>query len=221
MSSPTKRGLFLVFEGLDRSGKSTQSARLAQFLEKSSLQVKKICFPNRETAIGSTINGYLQKKADLSDQAIHLLFSANRWEVSVDVEKWLASGTHIVCDRYAFSGVAYSAAKGLDFGWCQQPDVGLPAPDKVFYLNVSQELAAQRSGFGEERYEKAEFQTKVGEQFEKFKGDKFWQVLDAGREMDELENEIRKVVEGMIEGQRGDVERLWTNSGSRGKEEVA
>jgi len=100
------RGLFLVFEGLDRSGKSTQSERLTKYLrDELKLQVEKICFPNRETAIGSTINGYLQNKSNLSDEAIHLLFSANRWEVSVDIEKWLKEGKHVVCDRYAFSGV--------------------------------------------------------------------------------------------------------------------
>jgi dTMP kinase len=76
----------------------------------------------------------------------------------------LLSGTTLVVDRYAFSGVAYSAAKGvpgMDVQWCQNPDIGLPAPDLVVYLRVNNAVAAARSGFGEERYEKAEFQDKV------------------------------------------------------------
>jgi thymidylate kinase len=61
--------------------------------------------------------------------------------------------------RYAFSGVAFSAAKeGLSIDWCKQPDRGLPRPDVVYFLNVSQEEANKRAGFGEELYEKAEFQ---------------------------------------------------------------
>lgn len=76
----------------------------------------------------------------------------------------LLSGTTLVVDRYAFSGVAYSAAKGvpgMDVEWCRNPDIGLPAPDLVVYLRVSNVVAAARAGFGEERYEKAEFQDKV------------------------------------------------------------
>lgn len=76
----------------------------------------------------------------------------------------LLSGTTLVVDRYAYSGVAYSAAKGvpgMDIEWCRNPDIGLPAPDMVVYLRVNNAVAAARAGFGEERYEKAEFQEKV------------------------------------------------------------
>lgn len=64
-------------------------------------------------------------------------------------------------DRYAYSGVAFTAAKGapgLDRAWCMAPDAGLPAPDAVFFLNLTVEQAAARGGYGEERYEKADFQ---------------------------------------------------------------
>lgn len=76
----------------------------------------------------------------------------------------LKSGTTLIVDRYAYSGVAYSAAKakpGMDVDWCRHPDQGLPAPDLVVYLSVSNKVAAARAGFGGERYEKAEFQDKV------------------------------------------------------------
>lgn len=76
----------------------------------------------------------------------------------------LLSGTTLVVDRYAYSGVAYSAAKGvpgMNVDWCRSPDIGLPAPDLVVYLRVNNAVAAARAGFGEERYEKAEFQEKV------------------------------------------------------------
>jgi thymidylate kinase len=39
-----------------------------------------------------------------------------------------------ICDRYAFSGVAFSSAKGLDLDWCMSCDRGLPAPDAVIFL---------------------------------------------------------------------------------------
>ena len=93
----------------------------------------------------------------LNDEAVHLLFAMNRWECKEMLLETLASGTNIVCDRYAFSGVTYSAAKGLDFEWCLNADRGLVQPDLVIYIKVSMETIKERSGFGDERYEKTEF----------------------------------------------------------------
>ncbi len=85
----------------------------------------------------------------------------------------LQSGTTLVVDRYAYSGVAYTAAKqkpGLSVAWCRAPDEGLPAPDVVFYLALPPGAAAARAGFGGERYEKEEFQQKVRWQADKLMG---------------------------------------------------
>ena len=69
---------------------------------------------------------------------VHLLFSANRWEKVRELRASLDAGTHVFVDRYAFSGVAFSAAKpGLSLEWCKGPDKGLPQPDLVCFLDVS------------------------------------------------------------------------------------
>lgn len=158
------RGAFIVLEGVDRCGKTTQCGLLANAL---ALQkpTEAIRFPDRTSAIGSLINSYLTSSAALNDQTIHLLFSANRWEASSSLESKLAAGTNLVCDRYAFSGVAFSSAKGLDLDWCMSCDRGLPAPDAVIYLDISVEDASERGQYGEERYEKIDFQRKVRDMF--------------------------------------------------------
>lgn len=98
----TPRGPFIVIEGLDRSGKSTQTSLLLARLEAAGIPATLLKFPgryypismlfynlhlvgneiDRTTSIGQMINAYLQSKADLDDHAIHLLFSANRWELA-------------------------------------------------------------------------------------------------------------------------------------------
>ena len=64
----------------------------------------------------------------------------------------------------------------MDIEWCRQPDIGLIKPDKVIYMTVSGEQAESRAQFGEERYEKRDFQKKVKEQFSKLEDPDYWQV---------------------------------------------
>ena len=79
-----------------------------------------------------------------------------------ELKRALANGTHVIVDRYAFSGVAFSAAKpGIDFEWCRDPDRGLPRPDIVCFLDVSGEEAKKRGGYGDERYETEGFQVSI------------------------------------------------------------
>jgi len=209
------RGLFFVFEGLDRSGKSTQSKLLTKHLEEKG-PVKWMCFPNRATAIGTLIDLYLLRKLELPDEAVHLLFSANRWESVEALVSDLNAGTTIVCDRYAFSGVAYTAAKGLDFAWCQAPDIGLPTPDGIFYLFVDPKVGAARANFGDERYENAGMQSAVRVEFQRpeLRLNVAWHDVDGARDIQEIHAEIRSAVD---ETQRIDqenpvkpIQRLWT-----------
>lgn len=75
----------------------------------------------------------------------------NRWEAKSDMEQLLAEGTTLIVDRYSYSGVAFSAAKGLDLDWCKAPEAGLLKPDLVLFLTLTEEAAKARSGYGEER----------------------------------------------------------------------
>lgn len=59
----------------------------------------------------------LKLQNNLSDEAIHLLFSANRWEKANGILETLEQGMSLIIDRYCFSGVAYSAAKGKALNW--------------------------------------------------------------------------------------------------------
>ena len=111
MSGTIKRGSLIVFEGCDRSGKTTQVKKLVEKLNELGKPAKMLRFPERSTGIGSIIDSYLTRKIELDDHAVHLLFSANRWELEKEITSSIAAGTNILIDRYAYSGVAFSAAK--------------------------------------------------------------------------------------------------------------
>ncbi|KXJ93432.1 thymidylate kinase-domain-containing protein [Microdochium bolleyi] len=162
------RGAFVVFEGLDRAGKTTQAKLLQQRCIESGRNVKYMRFPDRTTPIGQMIDAYLRGETETEDHVIHLLFSANRWEAINRIKADLAAGTTIICDRYYHSGIVYSAAKqlpSLSLSWARAPEVGLPRPDLVLFLDLEESVARSRGGWGGEVYERGEMQRRVRELF--------------------------------------------------------
>ncbi|KAF5339427.1 hypothetical protein D9611_009846 [Ephemerocybe angulata] len=219
----TKRAPFIVVEGLDRSGKTTQTSLLQARLEKENVPNRLLKFPDRTTTIGKMIDSYLKSTSELDDHVIHLLFSANRWELASTIENLLNEGVTVIADRYAFSGIAFSASKveasdatvpKLPFEWCRAPDIGLPAPDAVLFLDIAPEQARLRGGYGDERYEKEEMQARVRQAFkrigEEAEEGTLWVVVDAGSERDVVAEEMWGSVEALVQrGLTAPVGRLW------------
>ncbi|GJJ72671.1 dTMP kinase [Entomortierella parvispora] len=202
------RGRFILLEGCDRAGKSTQCAMLVKALQERGHSVELCKFPERTTTIGQMIHAYLTNSKELDDKAIHLLFSANRWEAMQAMKRKLEQGTHLVVDRYAYSGVAFSTAKGLDLKWCMNPDKGLVRPDLTLFLDLPTAEAERRGGFGEERYEKRELQEKVREVFLRLKA-KEWVVVDARKSIEAMHQEILNEAEQKIrEGEQAKEDAL-------------
>lgn len=164
-----QRGALIVLEGLDRVGKSTLAKKLVEHLERIQKPVDYHRFPNRSTPIGQLIDDLLRNSSKhIDDHAMHLLFSANRWELNKQMRQKLMKGTTIVVDRYSYSGVAYSCAKrDLALEWCREVENGLPKPDLVIYLELAKESQYKRPGFGDERFEVGEFQELIGKEYEK------------------------------------------------------
>ncbi|KAM9385928.1 thymidylate kinase isoform 2-T2 [Pholidichthys leucotaenia] len=189
-----KRGALIVLEGVDRAGKTTQCLKLVQALQQGGRAAEMMRFPDRTTKIGRLISSYLEKKSDLDDHTVHLLFSANRWEMVPLMKKKLEQGVTLVVDRYAFSGVAFTSAKpGFCLDWCKSPDVGLPKPDLVMFLQLTPAQAALRGQFGQERYETSVFQRAVQQRFEELMKDTSvnWQVIDAAQNVEGVHSDIR------------------------------
>ena len=212
-ASMAARGAFILFEGVDRCGKTTQSTRLVETLKAAGIEAELWRYPDRTTSMGQMINSYLQSSLDMDDGAIHLLFSANRWEKRAAMEEKLKSGVTLVVDRYSYSGVAFTAAKGvpgLDLEWCKAPERGLLRPDAVLYLNMPIEAAQKRGGFGEERYETSDLQKAVRANFEQLTED-WWTIVDATGTVEEVAEECERVAKDAVDRCKTGLEftRLW------------
>ncbi|KAL0228252.1 hypothetical protein RCL1_004395 [Eukaryota sp. TZLM3-RCL] len=189
------RGSFIVLEGLDRSGKSTQLDLLLTCLQETHVSTESLHFPDRTTSTGVLIDKYLKRELSLDDWEIHDLYAENRVEKMSHMINLLESGVNIICSRYAFSGIAYSASKNLNFDKCVAADAGILAPDLVLFLAADPDILAERAGYGDERYETRCFQHAVYQNFlkvsELVKSEGIeWKNVDATRPVDEVSQEI-------------------------------
>lgn len=104
------------------------------------------------------------KTAHIQTETDRLTRSKHRKTITSE----LSQGTTLILDRYYHSGIVYSAAKqnpSLSLSWARAPEVGLPRPDLVLFLDLDEEQARLRGGWGHELYEKAEMQRRVRELF--------------------------------------------------------
>ena len=103
-----KRAPFVVIEGIDSSGKTTHVEALAAALSHLQYPVRVITFPNNLTPLGRFLKHILQKGSQLECWTQHILFSLHRWELLDMIQDSLLTGTAVICERYAWSGVVYS-----------------------------------------------------------------------------------------------------------------
>lgn len=143
-TSPVRRGVLVVFEGIDGAGKTTQAALLAERLAKTGIAVVRAKEPT-DGPLGarlraSATTGRLAPEEELA------LFEADRREhVAHVVAPALARGDVVLLDRYYFSTAAYQGARGLDAEEIvARNEAFAPAPDLLVVLEVPVDVGLAR-----------------------------------------------------------------------------
>jgi dTMP kinase len=176
--APKRRGKFILFEGIDKSGKTSTAKCFVTKLPNSEY----IKFPDRTTEIGKIIDNCLRKKEKLPEAALKMLFIANRFELKSFIEKKLDEGINIVCDRYYLSNIVYNDSavwfrpdilKDADSIQTLIEDINnrvnsefidyLPKPDIIFFL-----LSPDVKELGDELYETRDVLDRVQDNYRKF-----------------------------------------------------
>jgi dTMP kinase len=178
------RGVFIVLEGGEGSGKSTQAAILARRLRAEPREVVETFEPGG-TARGALLRSVLlHDETDLDPRAELLLLAADRAQhVSELVEPALARGAVVVCDRFSPSSLVYQGvARGLGVEEVEVI-VGFAShsvqPDVVVVLDVSESVALARLPEARDRFERAgaEFHTAVRGAYRDLAGQRGWVVV--------------------------------------------
>lgn len=138
------RGVFIVLEGIDGSGTSTQSGALAAALRARGHEVVETCEPS-ERSIGRLARARLARDAEpLDRRALALLFAADRLDhVARQIEPALAAGRVVLSDRYVMSSWVYQSLD-CDPQWVREINRFAPWPDLTFVLDVSAAEAMRR-----------------------------------------------------------------------------
>jgi dTMP kinase len=201
------RGLFVTFEGIDRSGKTTQAQMLVDALGDDALGVRE---PGG-TPAGERVRDLLKDAAvPLGAEAEALLFAAARAEI-VDkvIRPALSEGKVVVSDRFLDSSLAYQGgARGLGVEEVERINrfaTGGLVPDLTFLLDLDPSAAAARAGESD-RFEDegAALQEAVLDTYARLMSDgpERWRRIDAARTPEEIHDEVRVEVEAARSGAR-------------------
>jgi len=189
------RGLLIVFEGLDQSGKQTQAERLKAAIESRGRTCVLLDFPSYETSIGKEIGAGLHGERDYGPDVMQLLYVANRYEKKPQIARLLAGGTVVICDRYLASSIAYGEAQGLDGAWLRDIQRYLPPPDLTILLDIAPETAAGRKTANRDKYERdLAMLSRVRDSYRAQARQSGWLTLDGERSKDVVSADVLNAV---------------------------
>jgi dTMP kinase len=192
------RGLLIVFEGLDQSGKQTQAEALRDWLTAQGRVVRLLSFPTYDTPIGGEIARALQGERDYGPDVMQLLYVANRFEWKPEIDRELAAGSVLVCDRYLASSIAYGEAQGLNPRWLAEIQAPLPRPDLTVLLDISPDVSLARKQAGRDKYERdLPLLSRVRGSYIRQAAVDGWATIDATRERTAVTDDVRAAVSGL------------------------
>ena len=193
-ASKTSLGMFIVLEGIDGAGTTTQAERLISWLNSQGRRAHFTCEPSDGT-IGRMIRGALSGQllghgdALLPAESLALLFAADRadhWHN--EIEPLLRQGVDVVCDRYLYSSLAYQGLE-LEEAWVESLNSRFARPDLLLFVKVSPEVASARRdtrGQASDRYEVNELQREIAKRYERICEANGAHFIDGERSLDNV-----------------------------------
>jgi len=201
-----RRGILICIEGLDKSGKTTQSLLLVEALKREGFDATYTSEPS-SGEIGKFIKRYVlgQKEKRIPVVAEALLFAADRAEhVEREIKPLLEEGKIVISDRYVYSSIAYQGAAGLDIGWIEEINRMALEPDLAIYIDVPVEVVIRRFKKGKDRtiMENPEVQRSVREIYLKLVKEGKLIMIDGNRSIKSVFSQIRRIVLNYLKTRR-------------------
>lgn len=163
--------MFIVFEGIDGSGKTTQAELLKKSLEKQGFSVVLTKEPTKNSTVSEKIRQILKKEVSVSPKKLQELFIQDRKEhLENFVIPSLEEGKIVISDRYYFSTIVYGASEEVSTSWLIEKNRDFLKPDITFIFDIDAEVCIERIKKGErsfELFEKMEKLKLIREEYKK------------------------------------------------------
>lgn len=182
---------FIVFEGIDGSGKSTQAVLLWERLKKAYITVEPT-----DSDIGKLCRSQIGK---VPAETLAMLFAADRdnhlfGENGLENIVYNEEYDYIICDRYMFSNFAYQTVQGVDIDFLLELNSEALYPDMIFYIDIDPSVSLKRKS-KLDGFESVDFLIRVREEYLKmFKELDNVFSIDGNRPEEEIHREIFKIV---------------------------
>ena len=191
--------MILALEGIDASGKKTQSQLLYRWLGSEGIPSEYISFPDYSTPIGQEIGGFLSGTKNYPIEARHMLYSANRLEHKERIERWLGEGRILIINRYCDSNLAYGAASGLSIEWLKSLESKMPPADYIFYLKGEVKLSKERKSKRDKFEIDLDFLKRVSSVYNALAESPNWFTIDADNSIESIHYEISRLTRKLLE----------------------
>ena len=196
------KGKFIVIEGLDGSGSSTQVMRVANFLKERNEKIHITKEPTN-SLIGGLIRGQLTGDWKSSPECLQLLFAADRaHHLEKEIIPLLKKGINIISDRYFFSTIAFGSTEIKDKKWLIEINDRFLLPDLTILVKVSPKVCIERIKESRFQIELFEKEKKLQETWDNYKklAKEFdnVEIINGEREVGEISYEIINLIEKLI-----------------------
>ena len=191
------KGTFIVIEGIDGTGKSTQAKRLGEWYEAQGREVV-LSFEPTKGPWGTKLRESMTAGRLNAEEELELFIKDRRQHVEELIQPALDAGKVVILDRYYFSTMAYQGARGFDPQAIRERNEAFaPRPDLLLILDLDVDTAHQRigrRGDSTNEFEQRDTLTKCREIFLSLKDEDFVRVIDSNAEMDVVTSRIREAV---------------------------
>ena len=186
----------IALEGIDQSGKQTQSRLLANKLRRHDYKVGLVSFPIYGTPSGLRIRRFLDGKQNYPVEAVHMLYSLNRWENLRVIERLTRENEFLIADRYTPSNLAYGLSRGLKLEWLRTLDHGLPTSELVIVLDTPIPSSFARKERRRDIHEKDRLLlSRVRRNYKILSRKLGWKIIDGSKPVQSVRFEIWKLVQ--------------------------
>ena len=190
--------MYIVLEGIDGAGKSSQANLLNEWLKEKNFQTRIIVEPTKSD-IGKLIRKELlnpESTNDINQQMLTLLFAADRLTLKKEIMEAQQNNKKIlISDRSFYSSICYQNNSSVDASWIYKVNLHTPRPDLTILLDLPEEIAIKRCD-EEEVFENIKFLEKTRNNYlNLLKTEKNIEIVDASASSGEVQNKIRKIVE--------------------------